>query len=147
MRNRTSSVGSRRRWRGNVAAAAVAAVVLLVPSLAMAQQIGGTVSDSTGAVLPGVTVEAASPALIEKVRSVVTNDTGEYLIVALQPGVYTVTFTLPGFKSIVREGVKLSTGFTADIDAQLAVGPSRKRSRLQARAPSSISGTSTSARP
>ena len=99
-----------------------ATVASLIPGLARAQQIGGTVTDSTGALLPGVTVEARSPALIEQVRTVVTNDAGQYLIVALETGVYTVTFTLPGFRTVVREGVRLSTGFTADIDAQLSVG-------------------------
>ena len=58
------------------------------------------VKDATGAVLPGVTVEAASPALIEKVRSVVTDSAGQYKIVNLVPGVYTVTFTLPGFSTV-----------------------------------------------
>jgi hypothetical protein len=102
--------------------ALAAGIVCLVPSLASAQQIGGTVTDPSGAVLPGVTVEARSPALIEQVRTVVTNEAGQYLIVALETGVYNVTFTLTGFRTVVREGVKLSTGFTANIDTQLPVG-------------------------
>ena len=61
---------------------------LLYPHQAEAQAIGGTVSDETGAVLPGVTVEARSPALIEQVRSTVTDGSGQYLIVALEPGTY-----------------------------------------------------------
>jgi hypothetical protein len=114
---------TRIHCRQNVWLVALAAgIVCLIPSLVSAQQIGGTVTDSTGAILPGVTVEARSPALIEQVRTVVTNEAGQYLIVALEPGVYTVTFTLPGFRIVVREGVKLSTGFTANINAQLPVG-------------------------
>ncbi len=96
--------------------------LLAIPGLASAQEISGTVSDTTGAVLPGVTVEAASPALIEKVRTVTTNDQGQYSIVGLQAGTYTVTFTLSGFSAVVREGVRLTVGFTADINAKLAVG-------------------------
>jgi carboxypeptidase family protein len=84
--------------------------------------IAGVVRDASGAVLPGVTVEAASPALIDKVRSVVTDGQGLYRIVDLRPGIYTVTFSLPGFSSLRREGVELTTGFTAAINAELRVG-------------------------
>ena len=100
--------------------------VLLLPAAAWAQSetgnIAGVVRDSTGAVLPGVTVEAASPALIEKVRSVATNNQGLYRIVDLRPGPYTVTFTLPGFSTFKREGIELTTGFTATVNAELKVG-------------------------
>src|SRR5881296_1959314 len=90
--------------------------VMLLPTAAWAQaaasgSIAGEVKDTTGAVLPGVTVEAASPALIEKVRSVVTDSQGQYQIVELRPGAYTVTFTLPGFGTFRREGIELTTGF------------------------------------
>jgi hypothetical protein len=75
----------------------------VVPSLAYAQaSIAGVVRDTSGAVLPGVTAEAASPALIEKVRSVVTDASGQYRIENLRPGTYTITFTLPGFSSVKR---------------------------------------------
>ena len=84
--------------------------------------IAGVVRDASGAVLPGVTVEAASPALIEKVRNVVTDGEGQYKIVDLRPGTYTVTFTLPGFSTFKREGIELSAGFTASINADLKVG-------------------------
>ena len=84
--------------------------------------IAGVVRDASGAILPGVTVEAASPALIDKVRSVVTNDQGLYRIVDLRPGTYTVTFGLPGFSTFRREGLELTTGFTATINADLRVG-------------------------
>jgi len=104
----------------------VIACVLLLPSLALAQQtasgIAGIVRDTSGAVLPGVTVEAASPALIEKVRTVVTNVEGRYNIVDLRPGTYVVTFTLPGFNTFRREGIELTAGFTANVNGDLQVG-------------------------
>ncbi|MGE3578670.1 MAG: carboxypeptidase-like regulatory domain-containing protein, partial [Vicinamibacterales bacterium] len=74
--------------------------------------IAGVVRDTSGAVLPGVTVEASSPALIEKVRSVVTDSQGNYKIIELRTGTYTVTFALPGFSTVRREGVELTAGFT-----------------------------------
>src|SRR5262245_21525169 len=94
--------------------------VLLLPTTVPAQQaasIAGVVRDTTGAVLPGVTVEAASPALIEKVRSGVTDGQGQYRIVDLRPGTYTVTFILGGFNTSRREGIELTAGFTATINA------------------------------
>src|SRR5258705_13352512 len=84
--------------------------------------IAGVVRDTTGAVMPGVSVEAASEALIEKVRTVVSDEHGEYKIIDLRPGTYTVTFTLTGFSTVRREQVELPTGFTAKIDAELKVG-------------------------
>jgi hypothetical protein len=84
--------------------------------------IAGTAKDTTGAVLPGVTVEASSPALIEKVRSVITDEQGNYKIIDLRPGTYTVTFTLPGFSIVKREGIELTTGFTANVNGELKVG-------------------------
>jgi hypothetical protein len=99
--------------------------VLLFSAPASAQQasgIAGVVRDTSGAVLPGVTVEAASPALIEKVRTVVTDGGGQYNIVDLRPGTYTVTFTLPGFNTFRREGISLTAGFTATVNADLPVG-------------------------
>ena len=102
---------------------AVLALVCLVPSTAWAQSVfAGTVKDSSGAVMPGVTVEAASPALIEKVRSAVTDENGVYRIIDLRPGVYTLTFTLPGFNTVTREGVELGSNFTATINVELSVG-------------------------
>src|SRR5262245_64113915 len=98
--------------------------VLLIPAAASAQlgSIAGTARDASGAVLPGVTVEAASPVLIEKVRSVVTDGNGQYRIIDLRPGAYTVTFTLPGFNTFKREGVELTGSATAVVDAELRVG-------------------------
>ena len=98
------------------------AFLLLVPNIAIAQRIGGNVTDTTAGVLPGVTVEARSPAIIEQVRTAVTDGNGQYLIVALEPGTYTVTYSLPGFTTLVREGIVLSTGFAASIDVELSVG-------------------------
>src|SRR5688572_14296148 len=96
----------------------------LVPALAAAQTsaIAGVVRDASGGVLPGVTVEVASPALIEKVRTAVTNDEGRYSIVSLRPGVYTVTFTLPGFGVVKQEGIELTSDFTALVNADMKVG-------------------------
>jgi hypothetical protein len=96
----------------------------LLPAVARAQNSGiaGVVKDATGAVLPGVTVEAASPALIEKVRTAITDDQGQYKIVDLRPGVYTVTFLLTGFASVKREGIELTSGFTVTANADLKVG-------------------------
>ena len=84
--------------------------------------LAGTVTDNTGGVLPGVTVVAASPAVIERARESVTDGTGRYQITGLQPGLYSVTFTLPGFSTFVREEIALAIGFTATINAQLTVG-------------------------
>src|SRR5687767_12051372 len=103
----------------------VAVVALLAPVAATAQQAGviaGVVRDTTGAVLPGVTVEASSAALIEKVRVVTSDDAGQYRIIDLRPGVYTVTFTLPGFSTVRRDGIELNAGFTANVTVELRVG-------------------------
>jgi hypothetical protein len=99
-------------------------ILLIVFSAPAAGQsaIAGAVKDSTGAMLPGVTVEAASPALIEKARSATTDANGQYKIVDLRPGVYVVTFSLTGFTTIRREGVQLPTAFTATINAELQLG-------------------------
>jgi hypothetical protein len=95
----------------------------LLPATAFAQaSITGTVKDTSGAILPGVTVEVASPALIEKTRSTVTDGSGAYQIVQLLPGTYTVTFTLPGFSTFKRDGLNLSGSFIATVNAEMKVG-------------------------
>lgn len=98
--------------------------LVLVPAFASAQTstISGTVRDASGGVLPGVTVEASSPALIERSRTTVTSGSGTYSIVALRPGTYTVKFELPGFSTVIREGVVLTSDFTATINVDLKVG-------------------------
>ena len=98
--------------------------LLFTPAIALAQSSGiaGIVRDSSGGVLPGVTVEATSPALIEKTRSAVTDSQGRYNIVDLRTGVYTVTFTLTGFSTIRREAIQLPTAFTATVNADLKLG-------------------------
>jgi hypothetical protein len=112
---------SRERIAGVVAL--VGAVILLpVAAWAQGSAIAGVVRDSTGGVLPGVTVEAASPVLIEKVRTAVTDDQGFYRIVDLRPGTYTITFTLTGFSTVKRQGLELTTNFTATVNAELTVG-------------------------
>jgi Carboxypeptidase regulatory-like domain len=97
---------------------------VVAPAIAAAQtsSIAGVARDASGAVLPGVTVEVSSPALIEKVRSAVTNDEGRYAIVSLRPGIYTVTFMLPGFGVVKSEGIELTSDFTANVNAEMKVG-------------------------
>jgi hypothetical protein len=118
------------RARFSLTAVVVKSVIVLVftllPGDGWTQQtasgIAGTVRDASGAVLPGVTVEAASPVLIEKVRVVVTNDEGRFNIVDLRPGTYIVTFTLTGFRAVKREGIELTAGFTATVNGDLQIG-------------------------
>src|SRR3989441_11471887 len=112
--------------RANGLALSLGALCVLLFSAATSAQensgIAGLVRDTSGGVLPGVTVEAASPVLIEKVRTVTTDSEGRYNIVDLRPGTYTVTFGLSGFNTIRREGVQLTAGFTATVNADLPVG-------------------------
>jgi hypothetical protein len=108
----------------NQGVTALLSLLLLAPAVSAQQASGiaGVVEDTSGAVLPGVTVEAASPALIEKVRTAISDDEGRYNIVDLRPGTYTVTFTLPGFSTTRREGIELTSGFTATVNAEMRVG-------------------------
>ena len=111
---------------------------VLIPAVGFAQAlatIAGTVRDTSGAVLPGVTVEAASPALIEKVRSVTTDGAGQYRIVDLRPGAYVVTFSLPGFTTIKREGLELAGSFTATVNADMRVGAVEETITVSGEAP------------
>lgn len=109
--------------RGASNAVLVVAAAVLLPSIALAQgTLTGTVRDQSGGVLPGVTVEASSPALIEKVRTAVTDTTGQYRITGLNPGTYTLTFALSGFNTVRREGVELSGTATLTIPVEMRVG-------------------------
>ena len=109
--------------RGTKALLGTAALVLGLPLAAFAQAtISGLVRDTSGGVLPGVTAEASSPVLIEKVRSAVTDSTGRFTIPDLRPGTYRITFTLPGFRTVVREGVELSGTAVFNVNADLQVG-------------------------
>ncbi|HWV93290.1 MAG TPA: carboxypeptidase-like regulatory domain-containing protein, partial [Vicinamibacterales bacterium] len=100
--------------------------IVLAPAWASAQSIRpsitGVVTDSSGAVLPGVTVEAASPVLIERGRSAVTDGRGSYRIIELDAGTYTVTFTLPGFNTVRRDGIVLSGSMTSTLNVELQIG-------------------------
>jgi hypothetical protein len=130
MRGTTKTTG----W---LAAAAFCALMAL-PGQVSAQTTGsiaGNVKDTTGGTLPGVNVEVASPALIEKVRTAVTDEQGNYKITELRPGVYTVTFSLSGFSVVKREGIELSAGFTAPVNAELKVGSLEETITVQGAAP------------
>jgi len=123
-----------------VARLVMLASVVLLPAAAWAQvsdtaTIAGVVKDTSGAVMPGVTVEAASPALIEKVRSVVTDAQGQYKVVDLRPGSYVVTFSLPGFSTVKREGLELTTSFTAVVNAEMKVGALEETVTVSGQAP------------
>ena len=104
-----------------------ALAVFLLPATVFAQaSLTGTVRDASGAVLPGVTVEAASPALIEKTRSAVTDGTGQYRIIDLRPGTYSLTFTLTGFNTVKRENIELAGTQVVD-DSRRDEGRRRRR--------------------
>ena len=111
-------------------------VLILVPSAAHAQAtLAGTVRDASGAVLPGVTIEASSPALIEKVRSATTDASGQYRITNLPVGTYSVTFTLEGFARQQQNNVVLTTGFTASVNGVLTVGQRTETVTVSGEAP------------
>jgi hypothetical protein len=114
-----------------------AAVAILFPALGLAQfgSVAGVTRDSSGAILPGVTVEAASPVLIEKSRTAVSDQSGQYRVEQLRPGVYTVTFTLAGFGTFRREGIEISEGFTAPVNTTLTVGAVQETVSVNEKAP------------
>ena len=123
-----------RRPMGMVVAAL--ACLVLLPTVAHAQSaIAGVVKDTSGAVLPGVTVEASSDVLIEKTRSVVTDGNGQYKIVDLRPGMYVVTFSLPGFATVRRENVDLPANFTSSISVDMKVGSLEESITVSATSP------------
>jgi Carboxypeptidase regulatory-like domain len=98
--------------------------LLIVPASARAQNasIAGVVKDDSGAVLPGVTVEVTSPALIEKSRTAVTDGAGQYKIISLLPGIYEVTFTLSGFSTYKRDGIEVTGSQTITVNGDMKVG-------------------------
>ncbi len=109
--------------RSGVQTLALLASIILIPTGVYAQAvIAGFVRDTSGAILPGVTVEASSPALIEKVRTTISDSNGQYRVEDLRPGVYKVSFSLTGFSTFEREGVELTGSFTATINAEMRVG-------------------------
>lgn len=119
----------------------VALLVLLVgiastPALAQSS-IAGQVTDNTGAVLPGVTVEVGGPSLIEGSRVVTTDGEGRYTVVDLRPGAYRVTFSLEGFNRVIREGIQLPSNFTATVDTSMSVGALSESITVSGSSPSS----------
>jgi len=125
-----------RAGSAHLAAAVVANLFLLVGvTHAQEASIAGTVKDATGAVLPGVTVTATSPALIEQQRTAVTDAAGRYVITPLRPGVYKVEFSLAGFGTTVREGVNLTSGLTGNVEAELRVGAVQENVTVTAASP------------
>jgi hypothetical protein len=122
-------------WR-SARAIAFLTCLLSIPTMARAQaSIAGVVKDASGAVLPGVTVEAASDVLIEKVRSAVTDGSGQFQIVDLRPGTYNVTFKLPGFSIVKRDGIELTGVATATVSAELRVGGFEETITINGEAP------------
>src|SRR5262245_51809098 len=122
------------RQAGLLAAVLVAA--LLFPALATAQSaIVGVVKDTSGAVLPGVTVEASSDVLIEKSKTAVTDGNGQYRIIDLRPGNYVVVFTLTGFQTLKREGIELPAEFAATVNADMKIGAIEETITVSAASP------------
>jgi hypothetical protein len=124
-----------RTIAGAAARTLLALVVLSTPAAAQSASITGVVRDASGAVLPGVTVDATSPVLIERVRTVVSDSTGQYRIVDLRPGVYAVTFTMAGFNTYIREGIELTGNFTATVSAELRLGALEESITVTGQAP------------
>jgi hypothetical protein len=124
--------------RGLLRSLSLLAAVLVLPGVVYAQvgSVAGIVRDGSGAVMPGVTVEVTSPALIEKVRTTTTDDSGRYQISALPVGTYTITFGLQGFTTVKRENIELTSDFTAPVNAQMAVGNITETVSVVAEAPS-----------
>jgi len=125
-----------RLTSGFVRATLVAAFLAILPAAAFAQSaISGVVRDTSGAVLPGVTVEASSSVLIEKSRAATTDGDGRYQIIDLRPGMYAVTFTLEGFNAFKRDGIDLPSNFTAAVNAELKVGSLEETITVSGQAP------------
>ena len=122
--------------RSCTAFVALAALALAPGALAQTNStLTGEVTDNTGGILPGVTVEASSPALIEGSRVAITDGAGRYTLVDLRPGTYSLTFTLPGFSTVLVENQELPAGFTATVDAELSVGALEETVTVSGEAP------------
>src|SRR6266478_3963156 len=116
--------------------AVVVAGLALLPVLASAQSsISGVVRDTSGAVMPNVTVEGLSPALIEKSRTVTTDHAGRYTVADIRPGIYTMIFTLAGFKTVERTGIEVPSNVSVPVNAELGVGPVGQTVTVEAEAP------------
>src|SRR5919106_5998887 len=112
------------------------AMLLLVPAASSAQSaIVGLLTDDSGGVLPGVTVEVSSPAMIEGTRTTVSDSQGRYRFVEMRPGTYKLTFSLTGFGTVVREGIELPSNFTATVNAELNVGTLEETINVSGTAP------------
>lgn len=111
----------RQQMKRSLAGMGLALLVSTPVAARIGSGISGVVRDVSGAVLPGVTIEAASPVLIEGSRSTVTASGGQYQIIDLRPGDYTVTFTLTGFRTVKRDGIRLGAAFTATVSTELQV--------------------------
>ena len=138
--------GGRASVSGRMKTLVVFACLIGVPTTGFGQAaIAGSVKDSSGAPMTGVMVEASSPALIERIRTAVTDGAGRYRIEDLRPGTYQVRFTLAGWRPQQREGVELTGSFTATVNAELTLGaltevvtvtgesPRRRRTQREAR--------------
>ena len=133
--------------RVSMRATALAALALvLIAGVTEAQTLAGVVRDPSGGVLPGVTVEASSPALIERTRSVVTDGQGQYQIVNLRPGTYDVTFTLAGFAKVVRQGLEVTGGGVVAVNVDMRVSGVEESITVSGAAPTVDLQTSVNAR-
>jgi hypothetical protein len=119
-------------------------LALVLPTLAHAQSVAGVVKDTSGAVLPGVTVEASSPVLIERARSVVTDDRGQYQIIDLRPGTYNLKFSLPGFATVAREAIEVTGGGVTTVNADMRIGEVQETITVSGQTPVVDVQTSTS---
>jgi hypothetical protein len=123
------------RMRAKIVAIGVLLICAMASTVRAQSAIAGVVRDNTGAVLPGVTVEASSPALIGGSRIVVTDNRGQYNVVELRPGLYTVTFDLTGFAKVVREQINLPASFTATVNADMRLATVEETITVSGQAP------------
>ncbi len=152
VRDRTAATpppprASHSRWRTTLLLVATLAATSVAASAQSTASLVGTVVDSSGGALPGVTVEVTSPALIERTRTTFTTEDGRYRVIDLRPGEYTVTFSLAGFQTLRRERVSLTTAVTSTVDGTLAVGALEDAITVHGGAPVIDTRSGTSERP